>query len=198
MTYWYRFAHGDEVIFVHEGTGVFESQFGTLRYGPGDYLVIPTGILWRILPDDKVDHRMLVVESSGGHVEPPKRYLNHYGQFVESAPYGERDLRPPEELVTHEEVGEFEVRVKARGTSPATSTVTIPWMSSAGMGTSGRLPSISTTLSPSPGVSTSRRRCIRHSKVPASCCAPSCRGSSTIIPCRFLRRTTIPMSIPTR
>ena len=33
MPYWYRYAHGDEAIFVHEGTGLFESQFGTLRYG---------------------------------------------------------------------------------------------------------------------------------------------------------------------
>jgi homogentisate 1,2-dioxygenase len=115
MPYWYRYAHGDEVIFVHEGTGIFESQFGTLRYGPGDYLVIPTGIIWRILPDAAVGQRMLVVESSGGHIEPPRRYVNQYGQFLESAPYAERDLRPPEQLVTHDEEGEFEVRVKARG-----------------------------------------------------------------------------------
>jgi homogentisate 1,2-dioxygenase len=37
------------------------------------------------------------------------------GQFLESAPYSERDIRPPDELVTHDEEGEFEVRVKARG-----------------------------------------------------------------------------------
>ena len=115
MEYWYRYAHGDEVIFVHEGTGVLESQFGTLRYGPGDYLVIPTGVMWRILPDDDVAQRMLVVESAGGHVEPPKRYFNEYGQFLENAPYAERDLRPPDALVAHNEEGEFEVRVKARG-----------------------------------------------------------------------------------
>ena len=72
MTYWYRYAHGDEVIFVHEGTGVLESQFGMLQYGPGDYLVIPTGVIWRILPDAGVDQRMLVVESAGGHIEPPQ------------------------------------------------------------------------------------------------------------------------------
>jgi homogentisate 1,2-dioxygenase len=115
MTYWYRYAHGDETIFVHEGTGTFESQFGTFRYGPGDYLVIPTGIIWRILPDAAVGQRMLVVECSGGHIEPPRRYVNQYGQFLESAPYAERDLRPPEKLVTYDEEGEFEVRVKARG-----------------------------------------------------------------------------------
>ncbi|HEV3214697.1 MAG TPA: homogentisate 1,2-dioxygenase [Vicinamibacterales bacterium] len=115
MEYWYRYAHGDEVIFVHEGAGVLESQFGVLRYGPGDYLVIPTGVIWRILPDPSVEQRMLVVETAGGHIEPPKRYVNQYGQFLESAPYSERDIRPPDKLMTHDEEGEFEVRVKARG-----------------------------------------------------------------------------------
>jgi homogentisate 1,2-dioxygenase len=115
MRYWYRYAHGDEVIFIHDGTGALESQFGTLRYGPGDYLVIPTGVIWRILPDDGANQRMLVVETAGGHIEPPKRYLNQHGQLLESAPYAERDIRPPGELVTHDEEGEFEVWVKARG-----------------------------------------------------------------------------------
>jgi homogentisate 1,2-dioxygenase len=115
MDYWYRYAHGDEAIFVHEGSGVLESQFGTLQYRPGDYLVIPTGVIWRIIPDGGAAQRMLVVESSGGHIEPPKRYVNNYGQFLESAPYSERDLRPPEALQPHDETGEFEVRVKARG-----------------------------------------------------------------------------------
>lgn len=113
MTYWYRFAHGDEVIFVHSGSGVLESQLGNLRYRSGDYLVIPTGILWRILPDAEVEQRMLVIEANG-HIEPPERYLNRYGQFLEHAPYCERDIHPPEELITHAEAGEFEVRIKAR------------------------------------------------------------------------------------
>jgi homogentisate 1,2-dioxygenase len=86
MDYWYRYAHGDEAIFIHEGTGTLESQFGNLKYGPGDYLVIPTGVIWRILPDAGVNQRMLIVESIGGHIEPPRRYINQYGQFLESAP----------------------------------------------------------------------------------------------------------------
>lgn len=114
MTYWYRFAHGDEVIFVHEGSGSLESQLGELRYRPGDYLVIPTGVLWRLLPDEGVTQRLLVIEAFG-HVAPPKRYLNAYGQLLEHAPYCERDIRPPDRLITRDEAGEFEVRVKARG-----------------------------------------------------------------------------------
>ncbi len=113
MEYWYKFAHGDDVLFIHEGTGVLESQYGLLRYQPGDYLVIPTGVIWRLLPDPDTPQRMLVVESYG-HVTPPKRYINNYGQFLENSPYCERDIRPPDELVTHDESGEFELRVKAR------------------------------------------------------------------------------------
>jgi homogentisate 1,2-dioxygenase len=113
MSYWYRFAQGDEVIFIHEGSGILESQYGILSYRPGDYLVIPTGVMWRILPEAGVAQRMLVIEAQG-HIEPPARYLNRYGQFLEHSPYSERDLRPPESLVPHAETGEFEVRVKAR------------------------------------------------------------------------------------
>jgi homogentisate 1,2-dioxygenase len=84
-----------------------------VRYRPGDYLVIPTGVIWRIVPDEGVDQRLLAVEAYG-HVAPPKRYLNNYGQFLEHSPYCERDIRPPQELVTHDETGEFEIHVKAR------------------------------------------------------------------------------------
>ncbi|MEC8556056.1 MAG: homogentisate 1,2-dioxygenase [Planctomycetota bacterium] len=113
MSYWYRFAHGDEVHYVHEGTGKLETQFGVLTYRPGDYLVVPTGVLWRLIPDN-VPQRFLIVEANG-HIEPPKRYLNNHGQFLEHSPYCERDLRGPEQLVAWDESGEFEVRVKSRG-----------------------------------------------------------------------------------
>lgn len=114
MSYWYRCAQGDELIFVHQGKGVLESQYGILLYQPGDYLVIPTGVLWRILPDADTPQQMLVVEAQG-HLEPPQRYLNRYGQFLEHAPYCERDIRPPAELIAHDETGEFAVHIKAHG-----------------------------------------------------------------------------------
>src|SRR4051794_30748181 len=40
---YYRNGEGDEMLFVHEGTGTFRSSFGELAYGPGDYIVIPIG-----------------------------------------------------------------------------------------------------------------------------------------------------------
>lgn len=114
MDYWYRYAHGDELLFVHEGRGALETQFGRLEYRPGDYLVLPTGVVWRLLPQAGEPQRMLCVEAAG-HIEPPRRYVNRYGQFLENSPYCERDIRPPERVEPRDEEGEFEVRVKARG-----------------------------------------------------------------------------------
>ncbi len=114
MTYWYRFAHGDELLFIHQGQGRLESQLGEFSYRPGDYLIIPAGVLWRLIPETGTAQVHLSLEATG-HLHPPRHYLSPQGQFLERAPYCERDIRPPETLLTHDEIGLFEVRVKARG-----------------------------------------------------------------------------------
>lgn len=113
MPHYYKNAEGDEILFVHDGSGTLESMFGEIVFKPGDYLVIPRGTIWRIV-FDSLPVRMIAIESHG-HVTTPKRYRNWYGQFLEHAPYHERDFRPPAALTTHDEQGEFFVDVKARG-----------------------------------------------------------------------------------
>ena len=113
MEYYYRNGDNWEVLFVHEGSGQIESIFGWSEFKPGDYLVIPVGTTYR-LHFAAQDNRLLVIESPTS-IEPPKRYRNEYGQLLENSPYCERDIRAPERLETHEERGEFEVRVRARG-----------------------------------------------------------------------------------
>ena len=114
MDYYYRNGEGDEVLFIHEGSGTLETSYGTLRYGPGDYLVIPIGTTWRLIQDESVPHRMLAIESMGP-IETPRRYRNEHGQLLEHSPYCERDIRPPESLEPRDEKGEFEVRVRSHG-----------------------------------------------------------------------------------
>src|SRR5262245_39119236 len=63
MEYFYRNGQGDEVLFVHTGSGRLETNFGELAYGPGDYLVIPIGTTWRMVMDADVEHRLLAFES---------------------------------------------------------------------------------------------------------------------------------------
>ncbi len=112
MDYFYRDGDSDLVYFVHDGQGVLESNFGLLPYHEGDYIVIPRGTTFRFSHDAmNLENAFLVIEARGS-IEPPHRYLNKNGQFLEHSPYCDRDVRRPEELVEHTERGEFEVRVK--------------------------------------------------------------------------------------
>ena len=112
MDYYYRNADGDEVIFVHHGTGSIETMFGTLEYKPGDYVVIPAGTIYRVLPDG-VEQKFLVIETNSW-IKTPDRYRNEFGQLLEHSPFCERDFRTPEEPTTYVETGSFEVRTKSR------------------------------------------------------------------------------------
>ncbi len=115
MTYFYRNAEGDELLFVHDGQGTLETTFGLLPYEAGDYLIIPRGTTYRVLPASD-ETRMLTIEARGYEsILPPKRHRNNFGQMLESSPFCERDFRVPGELPRHEERGDFEVRIKVNG-----------------------------------------------------------------------------------
>ena len=112
MDYFYRNSQAYETWWIHEGSGEFRSQFGSLPFGKGDYIVIPFGTTWQMKLESP-EARFFTIENPS-QIEPPRRYRNEYGQMLEHAPYSERDIRVPEELETHTERGEFEVRVKVR------------------------------------------------------------------------------------
>jgi homogentisate 1,2-dioxygenase len=113
MDYFFKNADGDELYFMHDGSGVLESMYGDVPYKPGDYIVVPRGTIYKIQMDE-TPQRMIVLQSAG-HIEIPKRYRNNYGQLLEHAPYCERDIHPPRELKTYDEKGDFRVLVRARG-----------------------------------------------------------------------------------
>ena len=108
----YRNGVADEMLFVHEGTGVCDTVFGPLRYGPGDYLVLPIGTTWRLEPDAGSEQRMLYLEAPS-EIEPPKRYRNDYGQLLEHSPYSQRDLHAPDEVGPRDEAGDFVIDVRS-------------------------------------------------------------------------------------
>lgn len=120
MEYHYKNGQGDECLFVHHGSGTVWTMFGTLKFKPKDYIVIPKGTIYRMAFDEPAEGepnpRFLVFETANAsHIVPPPRYLSKKtSQFLEHAPYSERDLRIPEMPLTYDEEGEFEVRIKAR------------------------------------------------------------------------------------
>lgn len=115
MDTFYRNGDGDEMLFIHYGTGKIETMFGVITYRPGDYVVIPIGTIYRVVPDGNEMTKILFIESFS-QITTPRRYRNEYGQLLEHSPFCERDIRGPENLVTVDEKGEFEVMTKSRGT----------------------------------------------------------------------------------
>jgi len=112
QTNFYKNGTRDELIFVHEGSGVLETQFGEISFGPGDYLYVPRGTIQHLQLAGN-QGRLLVVEANGP-IDTPSRYRNEHGQLLEHAPYWERDFRKPERLTPRDEqgAGAFEILLK--------------------------------------------------------------------------------------
>lgn len=51
MLYFARHVDGDLLSFVHQGTGLVETEFGPLRYREGDWVYLPKACTWRQVPD---------------------------------------------------------------------------------------------------------------------------------------------------
>jgi len=111
--YFYKNADSDELLFVHRGSGTLRTLFGQIPFGYGDYLVIPRGVIYQI-DFDTSETRLLYIESRTP-IYTPKRYRNHFGQMLEHAPFCERDIRRPQSLETHDETGDFLIKIKKQG-----------------------------------------------------------------------------------
>jgi len=110
--YFYKNTDSDELIFIHKGSGKLRTLLGNLDFSYGDYLLVPRGIIYKI-DFDTEDNRLFIVESRRP-IYTPKRYRNWFGQLLEHSPFCERDIRRPNELETHDQTGEFVIKVKKR------------------------------------------------------------------------------------
>ena len=108
--YFYKNADSHEILFVHQGKGVLRTQLGNLAFSEGDYLVIPRGMIYQ-LRFEGTNNRLLIV-SSKHPIYTPKRYRNHFGQLMEHAPFCERDIRRPDPLETHDQKGDFPIKIR--------------------------------------------------------------------------------------
>ena len=108
--YFYKNTDSDEVIFIHEGTGKLRTHLGNIDFEYGDYLVIPRGMIYQI-DFDTAENRLFIVESKSP-IYTPKGYRNWFGQHLEHSPFCERDIHPPTALETHDETGDFLLKVK--------------------------------------------------------------------------------------
>ena len=111
--YFYKNADADEMLFIHRGTGRLRTMFGAVPFEYGDYLIIPRGMIYQMQFDTE-DNLILFAESFHP-IYTPKRYRNWMGQLLEHSPYCERDYKLPQDLETHDETGDFLMKVKKQG-----------------------------------------------------------------------------------
>jgi len=112
MPYLFRNADADEIVFVHEGAGRLETDFGPMPYEPGDYVVIPRGTSHRFSPTSP--SKLLVVEAFSEVSIPDRGMLGQHALFdpaVLRVPSPEESSMAP----TLPESGEYEVRVQRAG-----------------------------------------------------------------------------------
>ena len=93
MSELYKNGHSDEILFIHSGRGMLKTNFGNMDLVPGDYVIIPRGVIWQAAILEKI--QALIIESKQ-QIETPQKYRNKFGQLMEHAPFCERDIRTPE------------------------------------------------------------------------------------------------------
>ena len=109
-SYFYKNADADEMIFVHKGSGKLRTMLGNIPFEYGDYLVVPRGMIYQI-DFDTEDNRLFIVESFSP-ILTPRNYRSRFGQLLEHSPFCERDFKIPTELETHDEKGDFVIKIK--------------------------------------------------------------------------------------
>lgn len=117
MPYFFRNADADEVLFVHDGGGRIETDFGPLTYERGDYLVIPRGTLYRLLPAAATD--ILVIECAEAVRLPEKGILGQHALFDPAV-----IQVPTPEPVPAKDGDKWQCKIQRQGTI---STVTFPF-----------------------------------------------------------------------
>lgn len=111
--YFYKNADADEMLFIHKGSGTLKTFMGNIPFEYGDYLIIPRGMIYQIEFNDE-NNRLLYLESYHP-IYTPKRYKNSQGQHLEHSPFCERDFKLPSTIETHDEKGDFVMKIKKEG-----------------------------------------------------------------------------------
>ena len=120
MDHLVRNADGDQLVFVHRGTGHLYCDFGHLKVDTGDYLLLPRGTMWRL--EAAAGSAMLLIEATNStYVLPEKGLLGPHALFDPAM----LDVPAMDEAFRAQQSdSEWRVRIKARG---QLSTATFPF-----------------------------------------------------------------------
>lgn len=113
-------ADGDELLFIHEGSGDLFCDFGHFSFREGDYITLPRGLKWRVTC--KGTARILMIESkSDGYRLPDKGMVGDHAVF-DAAMLDVPELN--EAFEAQKDENEWNVVMRSRGKF---TTVTFPF-----------------------------------------------------------------------
>ena len=72
-------AEANEIFYIQEGEGEFQTEFGVLKYEPFDFVLMPKGTFYSIQPKSK-SQAMLIIEM------PKQYYMPNYGLLSQDYP----------------------------------------------------------------------------------------------------------------
>ncbi|MCG2837544.1 homogentisate 1,2-dioxygenase [Photobacterium sp. WH77] len=121
MNHLVRNGDGDEVLFIHQGSGQLYCDYGHLTFTEGDYITIPRATSWRIEVDEPVS--MLLIEATNGGYQMPDRGLA--GQHAVYDPAVLEYARIDDAFLAQQNNDQrWQVRLKARDQM---NTITYPY-----------------------------------------------------------------------
>ena len=91
--FYFANADGDELYFIHSGSGTLRTLLGDIEYRAGDYVYVPRSLLHRFVLDGVGQHWLILELRQPLTI--PRGYRNDVGQLRLDAPYGHRDFRGP-------------------------------------------------------------------------------------------------------
>ncbi|MBC8025392.1 MAG: homogentisate 1,2-dioxygenase [Steroidobacteraceae bacterium] len=111
-----RNADGDELLFVHAGSGEFFCDYGHLSFAAGDYILIPRGTMWRV--ECTAPLAALLIEATNNSLRLPDKGLVGPHAIFDAAML---DTPRIDDAFREQQDGEWRVAIKRRN---AISTVT--------------------------------------------------------------------------
>lgn len=105
-----RNADGDELYFIHEGSGVLESDFGQLSYAAGDYVYIPRCTTYRFLGTGPA-RKFLVEATNGYYTQPDRGILGHHALY-DAGVLETPEIGPSTQGPTDVKNGLWQIRIK--------------------------------------------------------------------------------------
>ena len=80
MPYHFKNGQGDECFFIHFGSGTCHTMLGTLKFGPRDYLVIPKGVIYKLIWDNAPPPQMPASMRNAPNADQSRKLFELFSQ----------------------------------------------------------------------------------------------------------------------